>query len=182
MTSVKAKVGSRTVAPARIKKLLSGLEREDTKLSARLLNAAVAGAAVALHPSDPDFRRGADSAWRDLEPMISHHLKSDGETVLSWAESRAQFPHDLVVRAHERHQKLRRLVRRLVDARFRAASDSAVKKAGRALCALAVHLDDLIAGEERTLFPLLHRRLFADQRRIAETRSAGQMKGTGRPR
>ncbi len=172
MTSSKAKPLVRTVAPARIKNLLSQLEREDSKLRTRLLNAAVSGSVVASQPSDPEFRRAAERAWRALEPLISHHLKREDEQVLEWTEKHLKFPHDLVVRAHERHQKLRRLVRRLVNARFQAGSDVEVKNAGRALCALAVHLDDLIDGEERVLFPMLHRRLFAAPRRIPQTSSA----------
>ncbi len=150
--------------PERLKAVLSQLEREDAKLGARLLDAAVAGAVVARHPSDKEFRREAERAWHALEPLISHHLKSEEDTVLEWAEGH-DFPYELIERARERHQKLRRLVRTVADNGFTDRPDAEVEKSGRALCALAVHLDDLIDGEERVLFPMLHRKLF-DEREL----------------
>ncbi len=148
----------------RLKAILGQLEREDVKLGARLLDAAVAGAVVARHPSDKEFRKEAQRAWLAIEPLISHHLKSEEESVLNWAEGH-DFPFELIERARERHQKLRRLVRTVAENGFANRPDPEVEKAGRALCALAVHLDDLIDGEERVLFPMLYRKLF-DEREV----------------
>jgi hypothetical protein len=158
MSQAKASEAAK-ISPEKMKAILGQLEREDVKLGARLLDAAVAGAVVARHPTDKDFRREAERAWHAIEPLISHHLKSEEESVLNWAEDH-DFPAELIDRARERHQKLRRLVRTVAENGFENRSDAEIEKAGRALCALAVHLDDLIDGEERVLFPMLHRKLF----------------------
>jgi hypothetical protein len=153
----------------RLKAVLSQLEREDATIGALLLDAAVAGAVVARHPSDTEFRREAERTWRTLEPLISHHLKSEEEEVLNWAEDH-NFPSEVIERARERHQKLRRLVRTVASIGFTQRPDAQVQKAGRALCALAVHLDDLVDGEERVLFPMLHRKLF-DVKQVTHVQS-----------
>ena len=57
------------------------------------------------------------------------------------------------MRAREQHLRLRDFAR-IVDATsFITGSDEEVTKAGTALTAFAVCLDDLIDGEERDLFP-----------------------------
>lgn len=145
---------------ARVEAALKRLSLEDSKLGDRLLNAAVAGAVVARQPADQMLRAEAAEAWNSIQPVIAHHLTSEENVVLPWATSREDFPHDLVLRAREQHLRLRDLAR-IVDATsFITGSDEEVTKAGTALTAFAVCLDDLIDGEERDLFPMLQRCLF----------------------
>jgi len=150
------------VATARVEAALARLSHEDSKLAERLLNAAVAGAVVARQPAETVLRSEAAEAWRSIKPVIAHHLTSEENIVLPWAKTQENFPHDLILRAHEQHLRLRELAR-IVDATsFITGSNEEVAKAGTALTAFAVCLDDLIDGEERDLFPMIQRSLFAD--------------------
>jgi hypothetical protein len=57
-------------------------------------------------------------------------------------------------------------LRKTVDATsFITGSNEDVTKAGTALTAFAVCLDDVIDGEERDLFPMIQRALFGDTSR-----------------
>ncbi|HEV2170797.1 MAG TPA: hemerythrin domain-containing protein [Candidatus Binatus sp.] len=151
---------------ARVEAALTRLSSEDSKLGTRLLNAAVAGAVVARQPADMILRAEAAEAWNSIKPVIEHHFTSEEDIVLPWATSREDFPPDLILRAREQHRRLCDLGR-IVDAvSFITASDEHVTKAGTALTAFAVCLDDLIDGEERDLFPMIQRSLY-DRSRLS---------------
>ena len=53
------------------------------------------------------------------------------------------------------------MIGKLVGVSFEDDPDKVVSVAGKALCALAVKLDDLIDSEEMRLLPTLRRILFA---------------------
>ena len=76
--------------------------------------------------------------------------------------SRENFPADLILRTCEQHLRLRQLARTVDETSFIAGSNDEVTKAGTALTAFAVCLDDLIDGEERDLFPMIQRSLFEE--------------------
>jgi hypothetical protein len=149
-------------ARSRVEAALARLSQEDSKLDERLLAAAVAGAVVARHPSDPILRAEAAEAWNSIKPVIVHHLASEENIVLPWAKLRESFPADLILRAHEQHLRLRHLAGTVDAASFIAGTDHEVVDAGTALTAFAVCLDDLIDGEQRDLFPMIQRRLLAE--------------------
>ncbi len=149
-------------AKSRVEAALTNLSYEDSKLAKRLLDAAVAGAVVARHPSDAILRAEAAEAWNSIKPVIMHHLASEEEIVLPWAKLRENFPPDLILRAQEQHLRLRHLAEAVDAASFIAGTDEEVVKAGTALTAFAVCLDDLIDGEERDLFPRIERSLLAE--------------------
>jgi len=166
----RAKMRSGPMAPnsKRLREVTAALKElvgEDSQLRSHLLDAAVAGAILARDPSNKDARKEAVRVWAAIESMISHHLTSEHDLVLPWAELQPGFPRRLIERAHERLGKLRRLARTVHEASFARGSNPEIAQAGRALCAFAVHLDDLIDGEERSLFPMLHRTLFAARQR-----------------
>ncbi len=172
MTPTKAKQGKRDICQeGRMKTMIAQLECEGAKLGSRLLEAAVAGAVLARQPSDRDFRADAAKAWFALEPMVRHHLRSEDETVLPWVETHTKVAHELVKHALQSHRMLGRLVRTIAAMSFENGSDAELVKAGRALCALAVHLDDLIYGEESELFTILHRKLFGETPNAAQAGS-----------
>jgi len=151
----------KAVATTRVEAALARLSHEDSTLGKRLLNAAVAGAVVARQPVDTILRAEAAEAWNSIKQVIAHHLASEENIVLPWAKTRENFPHNLILRAREQHLRLRDLAR-IVDATaFITGSNEEVTKAGTALTAFAVCLDDLIDGEERDLFPMIQRSLFA---------------------
>jgi len=149
-------------ATARIEAALARLSYEDSKLGECLLNAAVAGAVVARQPAETSLRSEAARAWLSIEPVIAHHLTSEENIILPWAKARENFPRDLILRAREQHVRLRELARIVAATSFITGSDEEVARAGAALTAFAVCLDDLINGEERDLFPMIQRSLFAD--------------------
>jgi Hemerythrin HHE cation binding domain len=143
---------------------LSELGREDSELRDHLLDAAVAGATLARDPADRELRDEAALAWKALASGVAHHLASEDELVLPWAASQHAVRAELINRARDRHRKLQRLAKAVAAVSFEQGRNAEVKRAARALLQLAVHLDDLIDGEERELFPILRRSLFGTNR------------------
>jgi hypothetical protein len=144
-----------------IKRLTRELTREDQKLGLPLLDAAVAGAILGFRPTDTGMRRQAELAWETIRPQLSQHLLSEDDTLLPWAAGSKRFPASTLKRIKSRHQELRTLARSLGDVSFEQDSDDLVAPAGRALCMLAVKLDDFIDSEETRLLPALRKALFA---------------------
>jgi D-aminopeptidase len=149
-------------AAARVEAALKRLSVEDSKLGERLLNAAVAGAVVARQPADTILRAEAAEAWNSIKTVIAHHLSSEEDVVLPWMKSQENFPADLILRTCEQHMRLRDLARTVDESSFITGSNEEVVKAGTALTAFSVCLDDLIDGEERDLFPMIQRSLFTE--------------------
>jgi Hemerythrin HHE cation binding domain len=148
------------VMAERIEAAIARLSVEDSKLGERLLNAAVAGAVVARQPSDTILRAEAAEAWNSIKTMIAYHLNSEEDIVVPWMKSQENFPPDLILRTCEQHTRLRDLARTVDVTSFITGSNEDITKAGAALTAFAVCLDDLIDGEERDLFPMIQRSLF----------------------
>jgi hypothetical protein len=146
---------------AKIKRLTRELTREDQKLGMPLLDAAVAGAILGFRPTDTEMRRQAEVAWETIKPQLSQHLLSEDDTLLPWAESSKSLSVAVVDRIKVKHHELRLLVRKLTHVSFEEDGDNFVAPAGRALCMLAMKLDDLIDSEERRLLPALRKVLFA---------------------
>jgi hypothetical protein len=154
------KILEKCALATQVEEALKRLSLEDSKLGECLLNAAVAGAVVARQPADTGLRAEAAHAWNSIKQVIAHHLNSEEDIVLPWMKSRENFPPDLILRTCEQHLRLRDLARAVDAASFIAGSNDDVAKAGTALTAFAVCLDDLIDGEERDLFPLIQRSLY----------------------
>lgn len=154
----------RVLKPAteQVEAVLARLSNEDTKLGERLINAAVAGAVVARQPADTVLRAEAAESWNSIKTVIASHLSSEEDVMLPWMKSQQNFPPDLILRTCEQHTRLRELARTVDAASFITGSNEAVTKAGTALTAFAVCLDDLIDGEERDLFPMIQRSLFGE--------------------
>jgi Hemerythrin HHE cation binding domain len=144
-------------ARSRVEDALARLSYEDSKLARGPLDAAVAGAVVARHPWDVVLRAEAAEAWNSIRPVIADHIASEEKVVLPWAKTREDFPPVLLMRAHEQHLRLRYLADTVDAVSFITGTDEEVVKAATALTAFAVLLDDLIDGEERDLFPMIHR-------------------------
>lgn len=153
-------------ARSRVEDALARLSYEDSKLGIRRLDAAVAGAVVARQPWDPLLRAEAAEAWNAIRPVITRHIAREQEVILPWAKMREDFPPVLVMRAHEQHLRLLHLAESVDAASFITGTDEEIVKAGTALTAFAVCLDDLIDGEERDLFPMLQRSVQAETRGV----------------
>jgi iron-sulfur cluster repair protein YtfE (RIC family) len=152
--------GAAKVGTSEAKAALSDLGRQDSALRDHLLDAAVAGATLARDPADLELRAEATRAWKALASGVARHLASEDDLVLPYAASQHSVPATVMNRARERHRKLQRLAKTVAAVSFERGSTAQVTRAARALLQLAVHLDDLIDGEERDLFPILQRSLF----------------------
>jgi iron-sulfur cluster repair protein YtfE (RIC family) len=145
----------------KIKNLTEELSREEFRLAMPLLDAAVAGAILGFRPSDREMRAQAQHCWELLKPQLNQHLLSEDETVLPWAEGEGGLPAKTIDRIKKSHLEMRSLIRKLTGVSFEKDPDKVVAVAGKALCVLAVKLDDLIDSEELRLLPALRRILFA---------------------
>ncbi len=145
----------------RIRNLTEELSREEYGLGMPLLDAAVAGVILGFKPSDREMRAQAQRCWETLKPQLNQHLMSEDETVLPWAEDVGGLRREVVDRIKKRHRELRSQIGKLVGVSFEEDPDEVVAVAGKALCMLAVKLDDLIDSEEMRLLPALRKMLFA---------------------
>ena len=148
----------------KIRNLTEELSREEYRLGMPLLDAAVAGVILGFKPSDREMRAQAQRCWEILKPQLNQHLLSEDQTVLPWAEGAGGIPAEVMERIKESHREMRTLIARLIGVSFEQDPDKVVSVAGKALCALAVKLDDLIDSEEMRLIPALRRMLFAEPR------------------
>ena len=145
----------------RIRNLTEELSREEHGLGMPLLDAAVAGVILGFKPSDREMRAQAQRCWETLKPRLNQHLMSEDETVLPWAEDVGGLRPEVVDRIRKRHREMRSLIGKLSGVSFEEDPDGVVAVAGKALCMLAVKLDDLIDSEEMRLLPALRKMLFA---------------------
>src|ERR1019366_4441569 len=144
-----------------IKKLTEELGREQYQLGMPLLDASVAGAILGFKPSDRGMRAQAQRCWEILKPQLNQHLLSEDETVLPWAEVAGGLAAEVMDRIKRSHLEMRSLIAKLNGVSFEKDADKVVAVAGKALCVLAVKLDDLIDSEEMRLLPALRRMMFA---------------------
>jgi hypothetical protein len=86
---------------------------------------------------------------------------SQDETVLPWAEIAGGLAPEVIERIKQSHLEMRSLIAKLNGVSFEKDADKVVAVAGKALCVLAVKLDDLIDSEEMRLLPALRRMMFA---------------------
>ena len=145
----------------KIRNLTAELSREDHKLGMPLLDAGVAGVVLGFKPSDREMRAQAQRSWEMLKPQLNQHLLSEDETVLPWAQRAGGLPPKVMDRLKKSHREMRSLIGKLTGVSFEKDPDEIVATAGKALCMLAVRLDDLIDSEELRLLPALRRMLFA---------------------
>lgn len=144
----------------KIRNLTEELSREEYRLSMPLLDAAVAGAILGFKPSDREMRAQAQRSWETLKPQLNQHLLSEDETVLPWAEGAGGISPQAMDLIKASHREMRSLIAKLIGVSFEEDPDETVASAGKALCVLAVRLDDLIDSEEMRLLPALRRMLF----------------------
>jgi len=117
---------------------------------------------VARQPADTILRAEAAEAWNSIKTVIVNHISSEEDVVLPWMRSQQNFPPDLILRTCEQHHRLRELARTVDATSFITGSNEDVAKAGTALTAFSVCLDDMIDGEARDLFPMIQRCLFGE--------------------
>jgi hypothetical protein len=164
MTAVKklsAKPSEKRIDTRKIRNLTEELSREEYQLGLPLLDAAVAGVILGFKPSDREMRVQAQRSWENLKPRLNQHLLSEDEIVLRWAEGAGGLSPEVLDRIKKSHREMRSLIAKLIGVSFKEDPDKVVSVAGKALCAVAVKLDDLIDSEEIRLLPALRRMMFA---------------------
>ncbi len=107
------------------------------------------------------MRTQAQRCWETLKPQLNQHLLSEDETVLPWAKTAGGLAPEVMKQIKKNHREMRSLISKLIGVSFEEDPDKVVSVAGKALCALAVKLDDLIDSEEMRLLPALRKMLFA---------------------
>lgn len=163
MNSVRKQAAVRTEKRGetrKIRNLTEELSREEYRLGIPLLDAAVAGVILGFKPSDREMRTQAQRCWGILQPQLYQHLLSEDETVLPWAAGAGRLPAAVIDRIKKSHREMHSQIAKLMGVSFEEDPDTVVAAAGKALCMLAVKLDDLIDSEEMRLLPALRRMSF----------------------
>ena len=144
-----------------VRHLLQDLNREDSRLRARLLDAALAGLRLSRDPQSIGLRQDVAQLWASMEPVLSHHLEVEDRQVLPWLKEHKKLTVASLDRIRERHQALRQLMNSVDKRTPDAVTNDEARNIGKSLAALAVALDDAIDDEERRLLPTLRKALFA---------------------
>jgi len=143
-----------------VRHLLQDLNREDSRLRARLLDAAIAGLRLSRDPQSIVLRQDVAQIWAAMEPVLSHHLDTEDSQVLPWLKEHKKITTATLDRIRERHQALRKLMSVMEHRTPDAVAVEDARNIGKSLAALAVALDDAIDDEERRLLPTLRKALY----------------------
>ncbi len=127
----------------------------------QLLEAAVAGMVLGFNPRDYEMREQAAAAWEGIRAMLAEGVLADEIGVAPWTRDHSRFPRSTTELLKKRYTELRTLAHLIKSVSFESGTNSEVSVAGRALCRLAVCLDDLINGSDRRVSPKLRQYAFA---------------------
>jgi DNA-binding response OmpR family regulator len=150
---------------AGIRRLWLELNREDSKLRSRLLDAALAGLRLERNPESRELRRDAAQLWATTEPILSHHLDTEDNELLPWLKQHGSLSPEAGRKVRAYHDRLRTLIGAMANAGSDRLTEPQAREVGRALSGIAVSLDDAIDDEERRLFPTIRRALFGIEHR-----------------
>jgi hypothetical protein len=132
-------------------RMTNRLERGNFSRDARLLDASIAGVVLSFNPRDDEMREKAESSWETIRALLAKHLFGQEAAVLPWnGDASVGSPAALDI-IKKRYAELRSLVLVVDSVSFEKGSDAEISNAGRALCRLAVKLDDLMEGTQRRL-------------------------------
>ena len=130
---------------------INRLERPVFKRDARLLNASVAGVVLTANPGDTEMREKAVIAWLTISKMLAPRILSDEAGFLPWTEDESVSSKTMAELLKKRYCEIRSLARAASAISFETGADEEVSLAGKALCRLAVKLDELMEISERRL-------------------------------
>lgn len=149
-----------------IRRLCEELDRDNSELRPRLLEAALAGLQLTRNPESQAYRGEAIRVWNSIEPTLSRCLAPNVPEIMPQELERcARISPEVLFRIHECHSKLKRLARAL-EKPLQGVTERATVEAGRVLCGLAVCLDDAIEREDRKIFPAIHQALCGNDPRL----------------
>jgi hypothetical protein len=145
------------------------VERADFSRDARLLDASIAGVVLSFNPRDDEMREKAERSWEIIRALLANHLFTEGEAVLPWNRDASVGSPTACDILKKRYSELRSLARTVDSVSFEDGSDAEISTAGKALCRLAIKLDDLMDGTERRLVNKLRYYVFssAEERRLS---------------
>jgi DNA-binding response OmpR family regulator len=150
---------------AGIRRLWFELNREDSRLRPRLLDAALAGLRLERTPESRELKRDAALLWATIEPILSHHLDVEENELVPWLEQHGNLSPEAGRKVSAYHERLRTLIGAMDKASSDSLTDVQAREVGRALTGIAVSLDDAIDNEERRLFPTIRKALFGIEHR-----------------
>jgi len=126
---------------------------------ARLLDASIAGVVLSFNPRDDEMRERAEHAWEVIRALLDDRIFAD-DASMPWTSNAigSSAACDIL---EKRYTELRMLARTVASVSFEDGSDAAISSAGKALCRLAVKLDDLMDATERRLVNKLRHYVFS---------------------
>ena len=127
------------------------LERADFSRDAHLLDASIAGVVLSFNPRDDEMREKAERSWETIRALLADHLFTEEAAVPPWSGDASVGSPTAGDILKKRYFELRALARTVDSASFEKGSDAEISNAGKALCRLAVKLDDLMEVTERRL-------------------------------
>ncbi len=133
----------------------------DFSRDARLLDASIAGVVLSVNPRDDEMREKAAGAWNFIRTMLAEHLLDEADADLPWTADTSIGSPTACDILRKRYSELRTLARTVEATSFEVGTDSEVSAAGKALCRLAVKLDDLSERTQRRLVNKLRQYVFA---------------------
>ena len=127
------------------------LDRRHFSRDARLLDASIAGVVLSFNPRDDEMREMAERAWGTIRALLSGCLFAEGVDALPWHRDRSVSSATAADILKKRYLEIRALARTVDSTSFQEGSDAEISGAGKALCRLAVKLDDLMEQTQRRL-------------------------------
>ena len=140
---------------------INRLERPDFRRDARLLNASVAGVVLTANPADKEMREKAAVAWETINLMLAPQVLSDDIGFLPWTGDDSISSKTMAELLKKRYCEIRSLARAASATSFESGADEDVATAGKALCRLAVKLDELLEITERRMTLKLREYVFS---------------------
>jgi hypothetical protein len=137
------------------------LERQDFSRDARLLDASIAGVVLSFNPRDDEMREKAERSWEMIRSILSDRLFGEETAALPWNGDTSVTSATASDILEKRYCELRTLARTVASISFEDGSDAEISGAGKALCRLAVKLDDLMDGTKRRLVNKLRQYVFS---------------------
>jgi hypothetical protein len=137
------------------------LEARNFSRDARLLDASIAGVVLSFNPRDDEMREKAERAWEAIRAQLAAHLLDEKADALPWQDDRSVGSPTASGILRKRYSELRALARTVNSTSFEVGTDTEIADAGKALCRLAVKLDDLMESTERRLVNKLRQYVFS---------------------
>ncbi|HVN26858.1 MAG TPA: hypothetical protein VMT64_00150 [Candidatus Binataceae bacterium] len=128
-----------------------------------LLEASIAGVVLSFNPRDDEMREKAERSWESIRPLLASELLDENAGGLPWRADAAIGSATAAEILRKRYLELRGLARTVDSTSFELGSDADIAGAGKALCRLAVKLDDLTEGTERRLVNKLRQYVFSSE-------------------